>query len=163
MGVIIAAKNDFVSSEVPELQTECEIAWIKNEVAGCRPLYICGYYKPNEGDSNSLDQFEVSLRRLGIVTSHGRSAGGMNCPGYDLGNNCLKPSCNQPILTYQFVDLLDDLGLTKMVTSPTRGSNILDGVITNNSSIDTACRLINSVLTGVSDHDAIRKKSCTCI
>ena len=101
IGVIIAAKNDFVFSEVPELQTECEIAWIKMEVAGCRPLYICGYYKPHEGDSNSLDQFEVSLGRLGIVNSHGRIVGDMNFPGYDLGNNCLKTSCNQPSLTYQ--------------------------------------------------------------
>ena len=111
-GVIIAAKDDFICSEVTELQTQCEIAWMKMEIAGCKPLYICSYYKPQEGDDDSLDQFKESLRRLGIVNSHVLIACDFNIPGYDWVNLCLKPNCNYPSLTYQFVDLLDDLGLT---------------------------------------------------
>ena len=150
-GVIIAAKDDYICSEVTELHTQCEIAWMRLEIAGCRPLYICGYYKPSEGDSSSLEQFEESLRRLGIVNSHILIAGDMNFPGYDWENSCLKPNCNYPTLTYQFVDLLDDLNLTQLVTTPTRGYNTLDLVITNNPSLVTACR----VIPGVSDHDAV--------
>ena len=75
----------------------------------------------------------------------------MNFPGYDWGNNCLKPNRNQPSLTYQFVDLLNDLDLTQMVTTLTRGSNILDLVITNKSRIITACR----VTSGVNDREAV--------
>ena len=82
-GVIIAAKDDYICSEVAELHTKCEIAWMHLEIAGCKPLYICGYYKPSEGDSISLEQFEESLRRLGIVNSHVLIAGDMNFPGYD--------------------------------------------------------------------------------
>ena len=55
MGVIIAAKNDFVCAEVTELQTECEITWMKMGVAGCKTLYICIYYKPHKEDSNSFE------------------------------------------------------------------------------------------------------------
>ena len=149
-GVIIAAQDDYICSEVTELHTQCEIAWMKMEIAGCKPLYICGYYKPNEGDSGSLEQFEESLRRLGVVNSHILIAGDMNFPGYDWENSCLKPNCNYPTLTYQFVDLLV-LSLTQLVTTPTRGNNILDLVIANNPSIVTACR----VIPGVSDHDAV--------
>ena len=36
--VITAAKDDFICSEVTELQTQCEIAWMKMEIAGCKPL-----------------------------------------------------------------------------------------------------------------------------
>ena len=75
----------------------------------------------------------------------------MNFPGYDWENICLKPNCNYPTLTYQFVDLLDDFSLTQLVTTPTRGNNTLDLVITNNSRLVTACR----VIPGVSDHDAV--------
>ncbi|MCG7878228.1 MAG: endonuclease/exonuclease/phosphatase family protein, partial [Candidatus Thiodiazotropha endolucinida] len=150
-GVIIAAKDDFICSEVPELQTQCEIAWMKIEIVGCKPLYVCGYYKPQEGDAVSLNGFEESLRRLGIVNSHILIAGDMNFPGYDWLNNCLKPNCNYPTLTYQFVDLLDDLSLTQLVNTPTRGNNVLDLVIANNPSLIAACR----VIPGVSDHDAV--------
>ena len=140
--VIIAAKYDYICSEVAELHTKCEIAWMPLEIAGCKPLYICGYYKPSEGDSISLEQFEESLRRLRIVNSHVLIVGDMNFPGYDWENGCLKPNCNYPTLTYQFVDLLDDLSLTQLVTRPTRGNNTLDLVITNNPSLVTACRVI---------------------
>ena len=134
-----------------ELYAQCEIAWMKLEIAGCKPLYICGYYKPSERDSSSIGQFEESLRRLGIVNSHILISGDMNFPGYDWENSCLKPNCNYPTLTYQFVDLLDDLSLTQLATTPTRGNNTLDLVITNNPSLVTACR----VIPGVSDHDAV--------
>ena len=43
---------------------------MKMDIADCKPLYICGYYKPNEGDSDSLEQFEEYLRRLEVVNSH---------------------------------------------------------------------------------------------
>ena len=99
-GVIIAAQDDYICSEVTELHTQCEIAWMKMEIDGCKPLYICGYYKPNEGDSGSLEQFEGSLRRLGVVNSHIIIAGDINFPGYDWINSCLKPNCNYPTLTY---------------------------------------------------------------
>ena len=75
----------------------------------------------------------------------------MNFPGYDWEISCLQPNCNYPTLTYQFVDLLDDLNLTQLITTLTRGNNTLDLVITNNPSIVTACRVIQ----GVSDHDAV--------
>ena len=150
-GVIRAAKEDCICSEVAELHTKCCIAWMRLEIAGCKPLYICGYYKPSEGDSISLEQFEESLRRLGIVNSHVLIAGDMNFPGYDWENGCLKPNCNYLTLTYQFVDLLDDLSRTQLVTRPTRGNNTLDLVITNNPILVTACRAI----LGVSDHDAV--------
>ena len=79
-GVIIAATDDYICSEVTELHTQFEIAWMRLEVAGRRPLYLCGYYKPSEGDSSRLEQLEESLRRLCIVNSHILIAGDMNFP-----------------------------------------------------------------------------------
>ena len=79
------------------------------------------------------------------------SSTSMNFPGYDWENSCLKPNCKYPTLTYQSIDLLDDLSLIQLVTIPTRGNNTLDLVITNNPSIVTACR----VIPGVSDHDTV--------
>ena len=46
-GVIIAAKDDYICSEVAELHKKCKIAWMRLEIAGWKPLYICGHYKPS--------------------------------------------------------------------------------------------------------------------
>ena len=95
-GILIATKDDYICSAVTELHTQCELAWMKMEIANCKPLYICDYYKPNERDSDSLEQFEESLRRLGVcgggeggVNSYILVAGDMNFPGYELENSCL--------------------------------------------------------------------------
>ena len=111
---------------------------MKVKIADCKHLFICSYYKPQEGNGDSLDQFQESLRRLVIVNPHVLVAGNMNFPGYDWANHCLKPNCYCPSLTRQFVDLLDDPGLTQLVTTPTRGNNTLDLVITNNPSLVAA-------------------------
>ena len=42
-GIVIAAKDEFICSEVTELHTQCEIPWMKMEIAGCKPLHICEY------------------------------------------------------------------------------------------------------------------------
>ena len=47
-GVIIAAKEDYICREVTELHTQCEIAWMKLEIVGYKPLFIYGYYKPSK-------------------------------------------------------------------------------------------------------------------
>ena len=65
------------------------------------------------------------------------------------GKSCLKPNYNYPTLIYQFVDLLDVLSLTQLVTTTT--TITLNLVITNNPRIVTAC----GVMPGVSDHDAV--------
>ena len=57
--MIIAAKDDYICSGVTELHTQCEIAWMKLKIVGCKPLYVCGYYKPSEGDSSSLISLKI--------------------------------------------------------------------------------------------------------
>ena len=46
-GVFIAVKEDIVASSVQDLETECEIVWVKVETASCKTLYIAAYYRPN--------------------------------------------------------------------------------------------------------------------
>ena len=58
VGVIIAAKEDYICRGVTEFHTQCGIVWMKLKTVGCKPLYVCGYDKPSEGDSISLNQFE---------------------------------------------------------------------------------------------------------
>ena len=63
-GVLVAFKNDYVGTKDNSMKADCEIVWAKMEVAGCRTLHVCSYYKSSEGDEHSVQQFEESLQKL---------------------------------------------------------------------------------------------------
>ena len=60
-GVFIAVSNEYICTQEPELETDCKIIWVKLNTVGCKTLYICTYYNPNEGDEASLASFDMSL------------------------------------------------------------------------------------------------------
>ena len=56
-GVLIAINDKYLSSEIPELDTDCEIIWCKIQQKGNKDLYICSYYNPKTSDSESMTEF----------------------------------------------------------------------------------------------------------
>ena len=123
--------SDLISEEEFELETDCEIVWIKICLAGCKLLYICAYNRPNVNDENSLEQFEISLNRV-KQNQHIFIAGDFNFPGRDWQNELLKTNCQNASLHEQFRNILDDFGLIQSIHKPTRGDNTLNQMITNN-------------------------------
>jgi len=56
-GVLLAIKDTYISSDVPELQTDCEIIWAKINLVGSKTLLLCSFYNPKTNDEHSLQQF----------------------------------------------------------------------------------------------------------
>ena len=151
-GVFIAVSNEYICTHEPELETDCEIIWVKLNIVGCNTLHICAYYNPNEGNEASLASFDMSIQCIcNRTASHIWIAGDMNIPGFDWHNNCLKPSCNYSELTQKFVNSLCDNNLIQLITEPTRGPNTLDLFITNNETL--ICK--TQIIPGLSDHDIV--------
>ena len=148
-GVFIAVTTDLIASVETDLDTDCEIIWAKINIAGCKQLNVCAYYRPDVNDETSLDNFEMSLSRLKNLTQHTIIAGDFNFPGWDWENETLKDNCQNPQLHKRFGDILNNHGLTQLIKSPTRGPNILDLILTNNP--DAINR--TEVIPGISDHD----------
>jgi hypothetical protein len=48
--LFIFLSTDILSSEQPELDTDCEIIWAKVDIIGVKSIYIGAYYKPQEND-----------------------------------------------------------------------------------------------------------------
>jgi hypothetical protein len=44
-GVLIAIKKEFISTEVTELKTDCEIVWSQINMSGSKNLLIGAYYR----------------------------------------------------------------------------------------------------------------------
>ena len=83
-GVLIATAEDLVCTRVPELETDCEIVWVRVKIRGQHSLLICSFYRPNVSDAPSLEAFYESLGRAAATQNSIIIAGGdFNLPGWD--------------------------------------------------------------------------------
>ncbi|KAK6188800.1 hypothetical protein SNE40_004902 [Patella caerulea] len=151
-GVLIAIEDDYISNEVPELQTDCEIIWTRINFVGRKDLYVCSYYTPKTSDEHSLSQLEESLHRASNIQNSFLIVGGdFNLPGWDWKRKILKPNTQHPNLHYKLTDILDDHGLVQLVEEPTRNNNILDLMLTN---LPSKVQRVE-VIPGIADHDIV--------
>ena len=56
-GVFVCFEKDLICTEGPELETDCELFWVKLQIVGCKTLYLGSFYRPPEmTDATYLDQ-----------------------------------------------------------------------------------------------------------
>ena len=91
-GVLIAIKDDLISTRADQFESNCEILWCQIYIPGRKTIQVGAYYRPHEGDEDSLNELEKSLDLLN-KDHHIVLAGDMNFPGWDWKNQELK-SCN---------------------------------------------------------------------
>ena len=150
-GVIILVNSTFISECKPEYQTNCENLWVQLHLAGSRSVLIGAYYKPQELDQQSFDEFSKSLVLVRKSNSTICLLGDFNLPKIDWETKTLKPDCPNFAFYRECLEAFEDCLLEQMVTSPTRGQNILDLFLTTNPTLVDK----TSVLPGLSDHDIV--------
>ena len=133
------------------METHCEIIWCRITLKNNKTLHVASYYRPQENDVESLEQLDISLKRLHSSNSAIFVGGDFNAPGWDWKRNQLKPGHRNPNIYTQLIEVLDDSGLQQFVDIPTREQNVLDLMCTN------APGRISSygTLPGVSDHQIV--------
>ena len=150
--MIIAVKNDMLTSAVPEFETECEVVWCKLNLVGHKTIYLSTFYNPKtsneEGFLSYIKSMERACRVNNAVTL---SAGDFNLPGINWETKSMKKGAQHVGIHTRFMESIDDLGLTQIVNTPTRGTNTLDLVLTNYpSSVNRV-----EVKPGLSDHELV--------
>ena len=55
---------------MPDLDTDCEIKWVKIEIVGCKTLHICSYYHPHLHDEESLNKLIESFSKMGSIQNN---------------------------------------------------------------------------------------------
>jgi hypothetical protein len=151
-GVLIAVKTDYLCDPITDLDTDCEIVWSKLQLVGLNDLYLCTYYNPKTSNEVGYQELSKSLHRACSVSNALIVAGGdFNLPGWDWKTKRLKENTTNQNNHYLFADTLDDNGLVQLVEQPTRETNTLDLIITNNPTRFTRVE----VIPGVSDHDIV--------
>ena len=118
---------------------------------GKKDILVAAYYKPDDGDEDSLNRFTESMQRVSSLNAYVVIGGDFNLPSLDWTTCSLKTPSVYPRLHTKFLDLLNDHGLQQMVTFPTRENNTLDLFLTN---FPTLVPRTEGV-PGISDHFAV--------
>ena len=151
-GCFVAVADHLNSHIVPELTvTGCELVWAKIKLKGKKDLLVAAYYKPDDGDEDSLNRFSESIQRVSSLNAYVVIGGDFNLPSLDWNTCSLKSPSVYPRLHTQFLDLLNDHGLQQMVTFPTREKNTLDLFVTNFPTLVPRTEAV----PGISDHFAV--------
>ena len=132
-GVMIAVRNNLLSSACPDLDSDCELVWAKIELLGARNIYVGAYYRPPSAN-NTLLGLEQSLQKLRNSNSVVWLGGDFNLPNIDLEDHAVKPDTQQVGLGNSLLDICD-MGLTQMNNQPIRKENILDLYLTNSHTL----------------------------
>ena len=67
-GVMIAVSKYIPSTCLLNLDTCCEILWVKLSTPACKDLYLDAYYRPHVSGLVSLEQLDNSLSKLMNLT-----------------------------------------------------------------------------------------------
>ena len=64
-GVPIALRSDLIATPLKELDTFCEVVWIKLEINKSKPLHIGSFYRtPSTDDPDVINKLHESISKL---------------------------------------------------------------------------------------------------
>ena len=86
------------------------------------------------------------------------TAGDLNLPDMDWSNMSISGNRYRKDINERLIELVNNTCQEQLVSSPTRGSNILDVFFSNRPSLTSKC----SLLPGLSDHDIVSVKASVC-
>jgi hypothetical protein len=96
-GAFIAISKKYVSAEVPELKTNCELVWAQLNISGSRSVCIGSFYRPPKTECEYLEELNTSLARAANKPNTQIWLGGdFNVPGMDWTSLSVKPGSPQP-------------------------------------------------------------------
>jgi len=143
----------YASREATELATNSESLLVQINLTGHRKLLVNSFYRPQTGGENALQYFKTFCDNIHTVCSSNANTivwlgGDYNLPDIDWINLTIRGSPSYSSLNDYLLDMLNDNGLSQMVTFSTRENSILDLFITNSPSF------IDNIkpLPGISDH-----------
>lgn len=157
-GAIIICKSSLITDIVfKSKETEC-IA-IKVETYQ-RPVIICSVYRPTNNDTNYLNLLanDLNTLRQKYKTNPIWIGGDFNLPDIDWKNSTTVSHQYSKEINDTFLNLTNECNLVQLINFPTRKDNILDILLTNNSSLLSSI----SNIPGISDHTAIPVVDILC-
>jgi len=152
-GVMIAVLKSIPSLHLPNLNTLCEILWVKLSFNTSKDVYAAVFYRPHLSDLASVEQLNLSLEKLENSVRNPQIwlSGDFNAPHIDWSIPLVTPGSPHCSTQQLLVDVVQDHGLTQVINEPTRLANILDLFLTNSPEQIQDI----TIIPGLSDHEAV--------
>ena len=156
-GVFIACHSLLTSCMLDTSITSCELVSCQIKLKNNTSLILISVYRPPSSDNHYLNDLCDQL--TGIVSSHPNSifwvAGDINLPDIVWSDHSINGNTYPLNISNIFLNFLDTNGLCQIVSTPTRGTNVLDIFLTNRPSLIETCNVVD----GISDHEPVAVKS----
>ena len=69
-GVFVAIGSDIIDTHQVDLDTDCEIAWVRIQLSGCKDMLISTFYSiPNNNNLDYMEKLRTSLSRINVNNS----------------------------------------------------------------------------------------------
>ena len=152
-GIMIAIAQSLAPSEILLPSISCETLWIQFKAFNDHQYLVGAFYRPNAAACTPLEELDMSLYILQEKFKNATIwlAGDFNAPGIRWSDITLSENVNCSFAHNCLIDIVHDHGLHQLVTSPTRGNNILDLFLTN----DPSTVMNIKILPGISDHEIV--------
>ena len=153
-GVLLAISNQYTSSQVTDLEVDCELIWAKITSTNNKTLYLGTYYRPPSDKGDSLEHLSTSLNRVCNTTNPNVwLSGDFNLGHIDWDIPSVIPSKPDPTLHQGLLDILNDNNLIQVINKTTRNDKTLDLLCMTNPSFVNRIETLPPI--GGSDHDIV--------
>ncbi len=153
-GVLIAVRDNLTSCEL-DIQTSCELLWVKIQDAKRKfksSIFGCFYNPPPSKDSN-VEAFTDSVRE--VKSQHPNSnvyiGGDFNLRDIEWNNTTVRANGEHKTSCNLLLDSMQTHSFEQVVHAPTRGDSTLDLFFTNRP--DSVKNV--QVIPGISDHNIV--------
>ena len=151
-GSIILIKDN-IQHERIEINTPCDIVFVKIDCANKESLIVGSVYRPT---NNNESYSQVLFGAISKISKQFRKSaiwitGDFNLPDINWSDNIIQGHQYKKSINEMFLQMEPDLSLTQMIDFHTRCTNILDLFFTNRPDLVNQC----SPMPGISDHHAV--------
>ena len=152
--MFIIARDEISMSEITVTNKECPLVLASIMLCNQTRVKLGAFYRqPN----HTVTEINELLTNITSCTTNGQSeliiGGDFNLPGILWNDGAVindVPSYGLEV-NNRFLEVCDTLGVTQIVTEPTRESNILDLLLVTSPNIYSDVEIV----PGISDHDAV--------
>ena len=150
-GVFTLVRKNLIALEMTDLDTNCEILWVKIKLKRAKDLLVSTFYMPHR-DINTITEFESSVMKANPKGDKNIIVlGDFNCPHINWNFGYTHDNAPDKNVQDKLIDISIENSLSQLQEKPTRGNSILDLTFTTNTS---HIRNLNNI-PGLSDHEAV--------
>ena len=148
-GVFFLVHNDIIAVENPELAANCELEWVKIQLKDRKELLIGSFCMPHR----NMEDVKELEKSLNLVSNKNNIilTGDFNCPDINWDTMTVNQDAQDKEIQRAVMEVVTANSMVQIHEQPTRGNNLLDIVLTTNSSLIKS----SNNAPGISDHDMI--------